>query len=92
MEGTGMRSLASNFADLHPSLLLFLRRLRCIIVMNSLTNYLMIMRREDIGNGLVKVSHGKEIITWLVVSWKLNVCTIRPGIQSTKIAMAFTLC
>ena len=92
MEGIGIRSPASNFADLHPSLFLFLRRLRCIIVMDSLTNSLMIMRREDIGNVPVKVSHGKERTTWLVVSWKLNVGTMQHGIQSTKIAMALTLC
>ena len=65
MEGIGMRSLASNFADLHPSLLLFLCHLRCIIVMDSLTNSLMIMRREDIGNVPVKVSHGKESLLGL---------------------------
>ena len=47
-----------------------------IIVMDSLTNYLMIMQREDIGNVPVKVSHGKESTTWLVVSWKLNVGTM----------------
>ena len=92
MEGTGMRSMASNFVYFHPSLLLFLHHLHCIIVMDSLTNYLMIMRREDIGNVSVKVSHGKERTTWLVVSWKLNVGTMQHGIQSTKIDMAFTLC
>ena len=87
-----MRSRASKFADLYPSLLLFLHRLCCIIVMDSLTNSLLIMRREVIGNGLIKVSHGKESTTWLVASWKLNVGTMQPGIQSTIIAMAFTLC
>ena len=61
-----------------------------IIVMDSLTNSLMIMQREDIGNVPVKVSHGKESTTWLVVSWKLNVGTMQHGIQ--RIAMAFTLC
>ena len=91
MEGMGMRSRDSRFAHIHPSLLLFLRRLRCIIVMDSLTNSLLTMRREDIGNVLVKVSHGKESTTWLVASWKLNVGTMQPGIQSTQITMAFTL-
>ena len=80
------------FCRSSPSLLLFLCRLRCIIVMDSLTNSLMIMRIEDIGNVLVKVSHGKESTTWLVVSWKLNVGIMQHGIQSIKIAMAFTLC
>ena len=70
-----MRSWDSKFAGLHPSLLIFLHRLCCIIVMDSLTNSLLIMRREDIGNGRVKVSHGKESITWLVASRKLNVDT-----------------
>ena len=60
--------------------------------MDSLTNYLMIMQREDIGNVLLKVSHGKESTTWLVASRKLNFGTMQLGIQSTKIAMTFTLC
>eukprot|EP01018_Ginkgo_biloba_P025050 Gb_08163 [translate_table: standard] len=91
VEGTGMRSWASKFADLHPSLLLFLHRLRCIKVRNSLTNSLKIMRREDIGNGLVKVSHGIESTTWLVTSQKLNAGITRLGVQTTEIALAFTL-
>ena len=55
-----------------------------IIVVDSLTNSFMIMQREDIGNVPVKVSHGKESATWLVVSWKLNVSTMQHGIQGTK--------
>ena len=56
-----------------------------------MTNSLMIMRRKDIGNGLVKVLHGKESTTWLVESQNMDVGTMQPGIQSTNIAMAFTL-
>ncbi|KAH9313381.1 hypothetical protein KI387_028416, partial [Taxus chinensis] len=91
LEGTGMRSWVSKFSGLHPSLLLFLHRLRCIKIRDGLTNSLNIMRREDIGNGLVKVSHGKESTTWLMASQKLNAGILRPGVQTTEIAMAFTL-
>ncbi|KAH9288605.1 hypothetical protein KI387_032722, partial [Taxus chinensis] len=91
-EGTGMRSCASKFVDLHPSLLLFLHRIRRIIVRDSLTNSLKIMRREDMGNGLLNVSHGKEKTTWLMASRKLNAGSLRPGVQTTEIAMAFALC
>ncbi|XP_057847024.2 protein NO VEIN isoform X2 [Cryptomeria japonica] len=92
LKGIGIRSWVSKFADLHPSLLLFLHRLRCIKIRDSVTNSLNIMRREDVGNGLVKVSHGKESTTWLMASRKLNAGSLRSGVQITEIAMAFTLC
>ncbi|XP_058085497.1 protein NO VEIN isoform X2 [Magnolia sinica] len=90
-EGTGMSSIMSMFSDLHPSLLLFLHRLQCIKFRNIFNNSLIVMRRETAGDGIVKVSHGKEKMSWLVASQRLQAIPIRPDVQTTEIAIAFTL-
>ena len=90
-EGTGMSSIISMFSDLHPSLLLFLHRLRCIKFKNMLNDSLIIMRKEIVGDGIIKVSHGSEKMTWFVISQKLQADVIRPDVQTTEIAIAFTL-
>ncbi|XP_074579426.1 protein NO VEIN [Curcuma longa] len=86
-----MNSIISMFSDLHPSLLLFLHRLRCIRFKNVLNNTSLVMRRETMGNGIVKVSHRNETMSWLVVNKRLQANVIRYGVQSTEIAVAFTL-
>ncbi|KAI6695798.1 hypothetical protein NL676_023508 [Syzygium grande] len=90
-EGSAMKSILTMFSDLHPSLLLFLHRLQCIKFRNMLNDSLIIMRKEVLGNNIVKVSHGKDKMTWLVVSQKLQSNFIRRDVQITEIAMAFTL-
>ncbi|RWR75853.1 DUF3883 domain-containing protein [Cinnamomum micranthum f. kanehirae] len=90
-EGTGMSSIMSMFSDLHPSLLLFLHRLRCIKFRNMLDDSLTVMRKEILGDGIVKVSHGKDKMLWLMASQNLRASTIRPDVQTTEIAIAFTL-
>ncbi|CAK9136537.1 unnamed protein product [Ilex paraguariensis] len=90
-EGFAMNSIISMFSDLHPSLLLFLHRLQCIKFRNMLNDSLIVMKKEVVGNGIIKVSHGKEIITWFVASQKLQADVFRPDVQSTEIAIAFTL-
>ncbi|KAJ0989892.1 hypothetical protein J5N97_008248 [Dioscorea zingiberensis] len=90
-KGPDIRSIISMFSDLHPSLLLFLHRLRCIKFRNMLDNSLVIMRKETLANGIIEVSHGKEKMSWLVVNKKLQASVVRPEVQSTEIAIAFTL-
>ncbi|XP_062212736.1 protein NO VEIN isoform X2 [Phragmites australis] len=90
-EGTGMCSIVSMFSDLHPSLLLFLHRLKCIKFMNMLNDTLLVMRREALGDGIVRISHGNEIMSWLVVSKKLQGTIVRHDVCTTEIAVAFTL-
>ncbi|KAL5988600.1 hypothetical protein ACLOJK_026698 [Asimina triloba] len=63
----------------------------CIKLRNMFNNSLVVMRRESIGDGIIKVSHGKEKMSWLVASQKLQASTIRLDVQSTEIAIAFTL-
>ncbi|RVW28240.1 hypothetical protein CK203_083671 [Vitis vinifera] len=90
-KGTGMSNIISMFSDLHPSLLLFLHHLRCIKFKNMLNDSLIIMRKEIVGDGIIKVSHGREKMTWFVISQKLRADVIRPDVQTTEIAIAFTL-
>uniref|UniRef100_A0ACD6AAF5 Uncharacterized protein n=1 Tax=Avena sativa TaxID=4498 RepID=A0ACD6AAF5_AVESA len=90
-DGTGMCSIASMFSDLHPSLLLFLHRLNCIKFKNVLNDTLLVMRRKALGDGIVRISHGNEIMSWLVVSKKLQGTLVRHDVHTTEIALAFTL-
>ncbi|KAE8650296.1 protein NO VEIN [Cucumis sativus] len=86
-----INNIVNMFADLHPSLLLFLHRLQCIKIRNLIDNSLIVMRKEIVGNGIIRVSHGEEKMTWLVVSQKLKADVIRHDVQSTEISIAFTL-
>ncbi|XP_050219980.1 protein NO VEIN [Mercurialis annua] len=79
------------FSDLHASLLLFLHRLQCIMFRNMLKDTLFVMRKEILENGIVRVYCGKDKMTWLVSSQKLQAHVSRPKVQSTEIALAFTL-
>ena len=88
---SGMNSIISMFSDLHPSLLLFLHRLKCIMFKNALDGSLILMKKEILGDGIVKVVYGKEKMSWLVVKQKLRSTVLRPEIQMTEIALAFTL-
>ncbi|KAI3898025.1 hypothetical protein MKW92_029856 [Papaver armeniacum] len=92
-EGTSMSSIVSMFSDLHPSLLLFLHRLRCIKFKNMLTNEYVILRRQTLEDGIVKISHGKEKLSFFVASQKLNGSVLRQDVQvqTTEIAVAFPL-
>lgn len=86
-----MKNILSMFSDLDPSLLLFLHRLQCIKFRNLLEDSVTVMRKEIVGNGIIKVSHGKEKMTWFVVSEKLRSASIRPDVEMTEISIAFTL-
>lgn len=90
-EGMAMNSVLTMFSDLHPSLLLFLHRLKCIKLRNLLNDTLTVMKKETLGDGIIKVSHGKEKVAWFVVSQKLQTNSIRFDVRTTEISIAFTL-
>ncbi|KAK3187921.1 hypothetical protein Dsin_027482 [Dipteronia sinensis] len=90
-EGIIINNIIAMFSDLHPSLLLFLHRLQCIVFRNMLNDSLIVMRKEMVGNGIVKVSCGEEKMTWFVASKKLQADVMRSDVQTTEIAIAFTL-
>ncbi|GER41663.1 histidine kinase [Striga asiatica] len=91
VEGFAMNHILSMFSDLHPSLLLFLHRLRCIKFRNLIDHSLIVMRRKVLGDGIVEVALGNEKMTWFVVSQKLRADAIRSDVQTTEISIAFTL-
>lgn len=91
LERFAMSNILSMFEDLHPSLLLFLHRLRCIKFRNLLDDSFIVMRKEVIGNGIVEVAVGNQRMTWFVASKKLKADIIRSDVQTTEISLAFTL-
>ncbi|KAK9081153.1 hypothetical protein Syun_030516 [Stephania yunnanensis] len=90
-EGNGTRKIMSMFLDFHPSLLLFLHRLRVIKLKNMLDGSSVVMKRETVGDGIIRVSHGKEKMSWFVATKELMASAIRPDVRTTEIAIAFTL-
>ncbi|XP_071721673.1 LOW QUALITY PROTEIN: protein NO VEIN-like [Rutidosis leptorrhynchoides] len=99
-EGNSINSIVKMFSDLHPSLLLFLHRLQCIVFRNMIDDSLAVMRKDILGDGIIKVSCGKDKMTWLVSSQKLQADTIhqklrtdvvRRSVEITEVAVAFTL-
>ncbi|KAF3648721.1 putative 50S ribosomal protein L13, chloroplastic-like isoform X1 [Capsicum annuum] len=54
LETSAVENIVSMFSDLHPSLLLFLHGLHCIIFRNMLSDSTFLMRKEVVGNGIVK--------------------------------------
>lgn len=90
-EGIAMNNIVDMFSDLHPSLLLFLHRLQCIVFRNMLNDSLLVIRKKIVGDGIIKVSCGEDKMTWFVASQKLRAGVIRPDVKTTEIALAFTL-
>ncbi|KAK3417004.1 hypothetical protein EUGRSUZ_H02761 [Eucalyptus grandis] len=91
LEGTGRNNVISMFSDIHPALLLFLHRLRSITFRNMHDDSLIVMRKETSGNGIIKVSYGKEEMNWFVARKKLHGNIGRFNVQTTEIALAFGL-
>ncbi|XP_060075304.1 uncharacterized protein LOC132554994 [Ylistrum balloti] len=95
--GTTVCSLAARFDDIHPSLLLFLHRLRQITVLNKVDDSTQVMRRRDLGESVVEIEHNKGTDRFLVIKKSLDASKIslqaKSGVEvdSTEIAMAFPL-
>ncbi|PKA53015.1 hypothetical protein AXF42_Ash001996 [Apostasia shenzhenica] len=90
-DGAGVNSIISILSDLHPSLLLFLHRLHCIKFRNLFNDTLVIMRKETLPDGIIRVFLGDDVMSWLVISNTLKSCAIRTDIETTDISIAFTL-
>ncbi|KAH3734109.1 hypothetical protein DPMN_040549, partial [Dreissena polymorpha] len=91
------RTLAARFNDIHPSLLLFLHRLREITIENKIENGVQKFRRRDVGNNIVEIEHTHGTERWLVVKKMLDATKIslqaKSGaeVESTEVALAFPL-
>ncbi|CAF1197482.1 unnamed protein product [Adineta steineri] len=91
------RSLTESFNDIHPSLLLFLNRLRSVIIDNRLTQSKHIYERFDIpGTSIVEIHCGQMIEKWFVIKKQLIIpeeikTSLDNIIEVTEIALAFPL-
>lgn len=69
-------TLAARFNDIHPSLLLFLNRLRRITIDSRVEDFEQNISRKDYGENLVEITHGDKMDRWLVVKKSLDASKI----------------
>ncbi|KAF1374253.1 hypothetical protein PFLUV_G00248000 [Perca fluviatilis] len=79
------------FQDVHPSLLLFLHRLRSISIYNQSEKRLVTMTRKDLSHNVLEVEHTDGIERWLVVKTMVQPKKIKEDVESTELALAFQL-
>ncbi|XP_050980031.1 uncharacterized protein wu:fj29h11 isoform X2 [Labeo rohita] len=79
------------FHDVHPSLLLFLHRLRSITIFNEAEKRLVSMTRRDLSHNILEVAHTGGEERWLVVKRMLYPKKIKDDVESTELALAFQL-
>ncbi|MEQ2224045.1 hypothetical protein ILYODFUR_003396 [Ilyodon furcidens] len=79
------------FHDVHPSLLLFLHRLRSITIYNQSEKRLVTMTRKDLSHNVLEVEHTEGTERWLVVKTTLQPKKIKDDVESTELALAFQL-
>ncbi|XP_077085850.1 uncharacterized protein LOC143737933 [Siphateles boraxobius] len=79
------------FHDVHPSLLLFLHRLRSITIFNETEKRLVSMTRRDLSHNILEVAHTGGEERWLVVKRILYPKKIKDDVESTELALAFQL-
>ncbi|XP_023805116.1 uncharacterized protein LOC101171115 isoform X2 [Oryzias latipes] len=89
---SGSRLTQNLFHDVHPSLLLFLHRLRSITIYNHSEKRLVTMTRKDLRKNVVEVEHSEGIDRWLVVKTTLYPQMGEQDVESTELALAFQLC
>ncbi|XP_033896948.3 uncharacterized protein LOC117424580 isoform X3 [Acipenser ruthenus] len=79
------------FHDVHPSLLLFLHRLRSISIVNQIDNRFLSITRKDLSNNVLEVHHTDGVERWLVVKRSLSTKKIKENVESTELALAFKM-
>uniref|UniRef100_A0A1A8UKW3 HTH OST-type domain-containing protein n=1 Tax=Nothobranchius furzeri TaxID=105023 RepID=A0A1A8UKW3_NOTFU len=79
------------FHDVHPSLLLFLHRLRSITIYNESEKRLVNMTRKNLSHNVIEVEHTEGIERWLVVKTTIELKKIKEDVESTELALAFQL-
>nr|XP_020442679.1 uncharacterized protein LOC109952134 isoform X2 [Monopterus albus] len=88
---SGNHQTRNLFHDVHPSLLLFLHRLRSITIYNQSENRLVTMTRKDLSHNVLEVEHTEGTERWLVVKTTLQPKKIKEDVESTELALAFQL-
>ncbi|MCI4384121.1 hypothetical protein PGIGA_G00034980 [Pangasianodon gigas] len=79
------------FHDVHPSLLLFLHRLRSISIYSEAEKKVVSMTRRDLSHNILEVEHTGGVERWLVVKKMLHPKNIKVDVESTELALAFQL-
>ncbi|XP_053540833.1 uncharacterized protein wu:fj29h11 isoform X2 [Ictalurus punctatus] len=79
------------FHDVHPSLLLFLHRLRSISIYSEAEKRVVSMTRRDLSNNMLEVEHTGGVERWLVIKKVLCPKMIKVDVESTELALAFQL-
>ncbi|XP_072230072.1 uncharacterized protein [Leuresthes tenuis] len=87
---SGSHQTRNLFHDVHPSLLLFLHRLRSITIYNQSEKHLVSMTRKDLSHNVLEVEHTEGVERWLVVKTTLHSKKIK-DVESTELALAFQL-
>ncbi|XP_078467254.1 LOW QUALITY PROTEIN: uncharacterized protein LOC144730360 [Lampetra planeri] len=79
------------FRDVHPSLLLFLHRLRVITIVNKVDGSVQFMQQRELGDGVVEIEHSTGCDRWLLVKKTLNAAKMKENVEATELALAFPL-
>ncbi|XP_060795619.1 uncharacterized protein wu:fj29h11 isoform X3 [Neoarius graeffei] len=79
------------FHDVHPSLLLFLHRLRSITIYSEAEKKVVSMTRRDLTDNILEVEHTGGVERWLVIKKILYPTKIKVDVESTELALAFQL-
>ncbi|XP_049615652.1 uncharacterized protein wu:fj29h11 isoform X2 [Syngnathus scovelli] len=79
------------FHDVHPSLLLFLHRLRSITIYNQAESRIVTMTRKDLNHNVLEVEHSDGTERWLVVKSTLQPKMLKENVEMTELALAFQL-
>ncbi|XP_077594792.1 uncharacterized protein LOC144211423 isoform X2 [Stigmatopora nigra] len=85
------RQTQNLFHDVHPSLLLFLHRLRSITIQNQAENRHVTMKRKDLAHNVIEVEHSDGTERWLVIKKPLQPKKLSENVDSTELALAFQL-
>uniref|UniRef100_A0A8C4TJJ4 Wu:fj29h11 n=1 Tax=Erpetoichthys calabaricus TaxID=27687 RepID=A0A8C4TJJ4_ERPCA len=88
LENQNMQNL---FHDVHPSLLLFLHRLRSLSIVNQIENRIMSITRKDLDHNVLEIQHSDGYERWLVVKRMLSANKIKSNVDCTEVALAFKM-
>ncbi|XP_039595107.1 protein NO VEIN [Polypterus senegalus] len=88
LENQNMQNL---FHDVHPSLLLFLHRLRSLSIVNQIENRIMSITRKDVDHNVLEIQHSDGYERWLVVKRMLSANKIKSNVDCTEVALAFKM-
>eukprot|EP00794_Sanderia_malayensis_P009471 gene9471-10459_t len=87
---TATKDTISRFQDIHPSLLLFLNRLRTIIVDDRINKKCLVMNKKECRRNIVELTQNGVPSLWFVVTKDIE-NHIRGEVKATDVSVAFPL-